>query len=165
LADWHWIGVLEYARQRGYASNPRSFSHDYLSIEAGVKREQLEAKLGLEVLEGNGRTALQTPLATLHAFNGWADQFLITPVNGLEDRYASITGELPWRGLAPLKWTLVAHDFYPNRPGARYGQEWDASLATSLGKGWTALLKVADYQADAFGRDTRKLWLQVEWAR
>ena len=42
-------------------------------------------KLGFERLEGNGTVALQTPLATLHAFNGWADKFLSTPANGLRD--------------------------------------------------------------------------------
>ena len=31
--------------------------------------------------------ALQTPLATLHKFNGWADLFLTTPNAGLEDAY------------------------------------------------------------------------------
>jgi hypothetical protein len=26
------------------------------------------------------------------------------------------------------------------------------------------LAKLADYQSDGFARDTRKLWLQLEWA-
>ncbi len=46
-----------------------------------------------------------------------------------------------------------------------YGREWNASLSTSLGHGWTALAKYADYNADHFARDTRKLWLQVEWTK
>src|SRR3546814_3361296 len=42
---------------------------------------------------GNGVVAFQTPLATLHAFNGWADRFLSTPGNGLEDIYVGVGGK------------------------------------------------------------------------
>jgi hypothetical protein len=28
----------------------------------------------------------------------------------------------------------------------------------------TGLVKLADYRSDGFARDTRKLWLQLEWA-
>ena len=38
---------------------------------------------------------LQTPLATLHAFNGWADMFLTTPANGLQDLYFRASYTLP----------------------------------------------------------------------
>ena len=31
---------------------------------------------------------MQTPLATLHKFDGWADLFLTTPNKGLQDLYA-----------------------------------------------------------------------------
>ena len=56
---------------------------------AGVDRVELapalgalEFKLGYEELGSNaGLYGLQTPLATLHAFNGWADKFLVTPVD------------------------------------------------------------------------------------
>src|ERR1035438_4740700 len=39
------------------------------------------------VSTGKGRTGFQTPLATLHAFNGWDDVFLTTPADGLQDIY------------------------------------------------------------------------------
>ena len=44
--------------------------------------DTLSAGLGWEVLGGDEDEpgeAFRTPLATLHAFNGWADQFLTTP--------------------------------------------------------------------------------------
>ena len=44
-----------------------------------------------------------------------------------------------------------------------YGSEWDASLSWPFGKGVAGLLKVADYNADGHARDTRKLWLQLEY--
>jgi hypothetical protein len=47
--------------------------------------------------------------------------------------------------------------------GARYGSEWNASLSFPLATGLSGLVKVADYHADGFGRDSAKLWLQLEW--
>jgi hypothetical protein len=55
------------------------------------------------------------------------------------------------------------HDFRAARGDAHYGQEWNASLGANLGRGWNGLLKFADYGSDGFARDTRKLWLQLEW--
>ncbi len=44
--------------------------------------------VGYELLgSDDGVAAFQTPLATLHKFNGFADQFLVTPAGGLQDIY------------------------------------------------------------------------------
>ena len=43
---------------------------------------------GYEVLgadDGAALTSFQTPLATLHKFQGWADKFLTTPPNGIRE--------------------------------------------------------------------------------
>jgi len=55
----------------------------------------LTGLVGYEVLEGNGAIGFATPLATLHAFNGWADMFLTTPANGLKDLYFRASYALP----------------------------------------------------------------------
>ena len=80
--------------------------NDYYNIELGINwggnrvddigflpvgEPSYQIRVGHEVLEGNGVNALQTPLATVHAFNGWADVFVAapggsaTPIGGLED--------------------------------------------------------------------------------
>jgi hypothetical protein len=41
-----------------------------------------------------------TPLATLHKFQGWADKFLTTPVNGLADLY--VNAGYTRKGVGPL---------------------------------------------------------------
>ncbi|EIL96107.1 putative lipoprotein, partial [Rhodanobacter thiooxydans LCS2] len=70
----------------------------------------ITAKLGWEHLGGNGRHALQTPLATLHAFNGWDDQFGVTPAGGLEDRYVGVNGNFGRHGAASkLGWAVAYH--------------------------------------------------------
>src|SRR3569623_525145 len=80
----------EYARQSDYADNPANYGLDYYLAEFGGSARGITAKLGYEVLEGNGTQSVQTPRATLHVFNGWADQFLTTPAAGLEDAYVSV---------------------------------------------------------------------------
>ncbi|KRE89082.1 hypothetical protein ASG87_05935 [Frateuria sp. Soil773] len=155
--------TAEVARQDDYANNPQHFSHSYWFLEPAWTQHGITAKLGWEHLGGNGRHALQTPLATLHAFNGWDDQFNVTPAGGLEDRYASVNGRFGQTGVAGrLAWMLAWHDYRADR-GGRYGSEWNASLGYPLAKGLGALLKVADYRADGYGRDSTKLWLQLEW--
>ena len=54
----------------------------------------------------DGMYGFSTPLATLHKFNGWSDQFLTTPKEGLVDLYASISGKAFGGG-----WTVALHDF------------------------------------------------------
>ena len=70
-----------------------------MRIEPGVAYGNIKAKIGYEVLEGDGSRAFQTPLATLHAFNGLTDQFLTTPPDGLEDLFLSLAASLPGEGV------------------------------------------------------------------
>ncbi|GHB97684.1 alginate export family protein [Thermomonas carbonis] len=156
--------TLEAARQRDHANNPQRFSHAYWLVEPSIAAGGITARAGWEHLGGNGVHALQSPLATLHAFNGWADKFLVTPPAGLEDRYVGLAGNVGReRAGARPAWQVAWHDYRADRGGARYGREWNASLGLPLAKGLSALLKIADYRAAGFARDTRKLWLQVEY--
>ncbi|TZF90485.1 alginate export family protein [Cognatilysobacter lacus] len=160
-----WGIAGEFARQRDYAGNPGHFTHSYALIEAVVAMHGLTFKTGAEHLGGNGRHALQTPLATLHAFNGWADRFTTTPPAGLEDRYASLGGQFDKsRARGALEWQAAWHDYRSDAGNLHYGREFDASLAVPLSPTLKSLLKVAAYDADAFSRGTRKVWLQLEWA-
>ena len=152
--------TLEYARQRDYRNNPLDFAHRYWLVEPAYTLRGTTLRAGWEHLGGDGSHALQTPLATLHAFNGWADKFNVTPGAGLEDRYLAAGGKL---GAAKLDWQLAWHDYRADAGGARYGREWNAALGFPLRKGVRGLLKFADYQAEAWARDTTKAWVQVEW--
>lgn len=157
-------GSLEAARQRDHADNPLRVDAGYWLVEPSLAAHGLSWKLGWEHLGGDGSTAFQTPLATLHAVNGWADKFTTTPANGLEDRYASVAGTLGRGRLqGKLAWLVAWHDFDADRGGADYGREWNASLSFPVVANVTGLLKFADYRSDGFARDTRKLWLQLEW--
>ncbi|WP_417614083.1 alginate export family protein [Parasphingorhabdus sp.] len=155
--------AAEYGSQKEYGSNPLVFNHDYWLAEAGFATGPFTAKVGLERLEGDGISALQTPLATLHAFNGWSDKFLLTPANGLRDIYADIGYKFSQDG--PLKGTLlriVYHDFNSARLGIDYGSEWDAVMSIPARKNITLIGKIARYNADLFATDTTKIWFSID---
>lgn len=155
--------AAEYARQHDQGTNPRSFGLDYWLFEPGVKAGPVTLKAGYERLEGNGTVGLQTPLATLHAFNGWADKFLTTPASGLRDVYLDAGYKVPGKGpLAGLTLRAVWHDYESTTGGIAYGQEWNALASFPLGKRFTLTAKLAHYDADTFATDTTKLWFQIE---
>jgi hypothetical protein len=151
-----------YATQSDYGANPVAYSADYFNLQAGVVAFGLNLVVGYEELgSDDGVAAFQTPLATLHAFNGWADLFLTTPVTGLRDYYATVgtTFDVPF--LPGLKADLTYHEFDADFGGIDYGSEWDASLGFKLGA-VSLLAKYANYDAAGFATDTEKFWLQAE---
>lgn len=152
------------ARQSGWKDNPFDFAAIYLAGEAGIAAGPFGVSAGYERLGSDNGHAVQTPFAALHRFNGWADQFLTTPAGGLTDLYGGVSIKFPKvKALPGLNAAVTYHRFGSDAGGLHYGNEWNAILGFKLGR--TALLaKFADYDADAAGVDTRKLWLQIEFA-
>lgn len=162
--DQVWGWTAEVARQRDHARNPRDFSHSYWLLEPSLQARGIRWSAGWEHLGGNGSHALQTPLATLHAFNGWADKFSSTPAGGLDDLYVGAGGKAGSSG--KFTWAATYHDYRADTASTafdHYGRELDLSLSRPLWKDWSGLIKIADYRADDFARDTRKLWVQLEY--
>ena len=156
---------LEYARQSDRARNPADFALDYWRLEAGLKAHGAHLKLGLERLEGKDGVAFQTPLATLHAFNGWADRFLVTPPAGLEDRFVDLGWTPQTQGWARrLKLGFIYHRFSPDRGSSAYGREYDALVSGKLPRGLVLTAKFARYEAGSLGADTSKFWLMAAFA-
>ena len=162
--------MASYARQSDYARNPVNYSADYIAAEGAVAFKALTLTAGYELLgsdanAANGASrALQTPLATLHKFNGWADMFLTTPNKGLQDIYAGAAYKFDGvKALPGLNAAVTWHKFDSDVGDIKYGSEWNASLGFKLGR--VALLaKYANYEAKRFGVDTEKFWLQAEFA-
>ena len=153
-----------YARQSDHGRNPVNYSASYWSLEGGARMAGFRVSAGWEKLGADGNGSVQTPLATLHKFNGWADVFLTTPPDGLEDAYFSVSKTFDKvKRLPGLQTTIAFHQFDSARNNREYGTEWDASAGFRLGK-FGILLKYADYDARSFGADTQKLWLQAEYA-
>lgn len=152
--------TLEYAQQSDYSRpSDNDFDADYELLEVSYTIKGFKLLAGMEVLgSDDGNAAFQTPLATKHKFNGWADKFLVTPNDGLEDTYAGAVATV-----AGTSVKLFYHEFEANEGNNEYGEEIDLAIARKFGTVNT-LLKFADYQADsndATRNDTRKIWLQL----
>jgi hypothetical protein len=163
--DWSALYTVEYARQSEYGANTARFDLDYGLVSAGLKRGPLTAILALERLDGNGVQAFQTPLATLHAFQGWADVFLITPRDGLRDVSATLSYAVahpPVGRSAAL--TASWRDFQDAEGSARYGHELDLSARLVLDARWAVELKGAHFDgAVAAFPDRDKVWAALDY--
>jgi hypothetical protein len=149
--------TAEFATQSDYADAPATVDADYALLEAGVVAAGVTAKVGYEVLGGDGVYGFSTPLATGHAFNGWADKFLGTPVTGLQDTYVSVMGKV-----AGVKLLGVYHTYSADEGSADYGSEINLLAAKKLSKHYSVGVKYASYDADTVSVDTDKLWM---WAQ
>lgn len=158
--------LASYARQSNIGSNPVAYDADFVLGELGLGYQGFTLTGGYEKLGADKAAgkSFQTPLATLHKFNGWADLFLTTPGAGLEDRYISVAKVFPKvKDFPGLNATVAYHDFRSDVGSTRYGTEWDASVGFKV-KTVGLLLKYADYNAKKFGADRSILWLQAEVA-
>ncbi len=152
--------LAEFATQSDAANAPVSYDAEYLHLKADLALSaELALSLGFESLGGDARPGrmFRTPLATLHAFQGWADQFLTTPAGGIDDVYAGLS-------YAFDVWKLNAtyHDFSAETGGGDYGSEIDFSVGRKLGKRHALLFKGALFEADSAPySDTAKLWIML----
>jgi hypothetical protein len=162
--QWAATWAFEYARQSDYGSNPASFDLDYYLLSGGLRHGPWRLTLARERFDGDGTRGFETPLATLHAFQGWADVFLSTPAAGLTDDSATLayawsappvgrsaTFSASWRTFADADDT---QDF---------GTEFDVSAAWAIDAHWGLEIKAAQFDGDFTYADRSKLWLSVEY--
>lgn len=155
---------VEYAYQDENSDNDivDDISLDYYRIQPGLSYNNWRFNLGYEVLEGDGTRGFSTPLALLHAFNGFADVFVNTPANGLEDAYVNVSYNLKKSGIkigdydvfGNTKFHIAYHDFEAENGGGEYGDEFDASIKKKLTDNLTLALEYAHYDADFDGTVT-----------
>ncbi len=156
--------AVSYANQTDYGSSPFDYDADYYTLDARYSLNSFTFGGGIETLGGDAQRAFQTPLATLHKFQGWSDKFLVTPVNGVEDIYATLAyraGDVGF--LNGLSLSATYHDLSADVGGADYGSELDLVASARVGD-VNVTLKFADYSSDGFATDTSKLWIQFDFA-
>ena len=177
-----WTYALSYAHQQDIGANPIDYSADYFLAEGSLDIAAFKLGAGVEQLGADrsvttkatglrfpGGFAFQTPFATLHKFQGWADKFLTTPAQGITDYYAS--AGYGWKKVGMfdmISATAVYHRFDSDVASIHYGNEIDVQLQAKVKK-YTFTAKYADYQRQGIASfagdaDTKKIWLQVEWA-
>ena len=167
----------EFASQSDAKGNPRNIDADYYlgEVGLGIKVGQpflkdLVLKFDYEVLEGDGRGSFITPLATAHAFQGWADRFLTTPLDGIKDAYFTAIGTGVFGGKVVVSYHMLESD----NMSYDYGNELNVLYARKFKKYFTVGTKAAIYDADrnmtALARaagvqnnDVTKFWLWLQF--
>jgi hypothetical protein len=114
----------------------KSGDHDFGALTLGV--EHLDA-------------GFKTPLATVHAFNGFADVTDAARIsgahNGLTDLYVSHMIPI-FNG---IKWTNTLHAMGDNELSTGYGWEYDSVLAKKFDANFTAIAKFAWFNSEGDG--------------
>ncbi|WP_218310089.1 alginate export family protein [Alteromonas antoniana] len=162
LNDVKYSYTAEYATQSSETAT-LDVDASYWLLEGSATFSGVTLLAGYEVLGSDeGVYGFSTPLATLHKFNGWADQFLSTPAQGLKDAYISLSSTL-----AGGKGSLVYHQFDADESSVEVsdlGSEVDLVYTKAVLDNVTLGLKYARYSAGDINVDTDKLWAWVSTA-
>ena len=136
-----WTG--EMASQKNFKQNATNYTAKYTNIGASISGSLGKLTVAQETLGSDNGVGLQTPLATLFAFNGWADKFTVTPKNGLKDSYI--------RGRSTVAGIVVGADFHQFKSDAfslNLGREVDLIAEKDLDKNFAVGARAARYKAD-----------------
>ena len=150
--------TAEWSIQSDYQNSPQTYTVNRYNLMGGFTAHIFSFQGAMEQLDGVGQNkTFITPLGTNHAFQGWADLFLVTPKDGIRDIFGTLTTTLD-KGDVAL--TGVYHAFYDDTGNVHYGDEWDFMATKKFGKHYTLLAKYAYYSADHYSTDTQKIWVQ-----
>ncbi|WP_340644922.1 alginate export family protein [Phenylobacterium sp.] len=179
-----WLGLYQlaysatYAVQSEYRGNTAAFDLAYVGADVAGTFDIYTVKLGYESLEGNGTRGFTTPLATVHAFQGWSDAFVSAGGNksfadGIEDKNISFNAKPRFRRTWLFNTDLIVryHDFDDQRTGADLGSEWNAQFTAALTPKLSIQLKYADFRREATvpagtlapPASRSKAWLTLEY--
>ena len=154
--------VLKYYAEYGYQTDafdsPLDYGANYFHVNVSASAKPGTAVLGYEYLGTDNGVGYKFPLATLHKFNGFADNFLATPAGGLQDAYVSLGTNLPFG----FKGTLVYHKFLSASGGNDLGDEVDAVLVKKLSENLTLLSKYAYFFSDD-SPDIQRAVIQLDY--
>ena len=150
--------TAEWSIQSDYQNSPKDYTVNRWNLMGGLTAYMFTVQGAMEQLDGVGKNkTFITPLGTNFAFQGWADQFLVTPDDGIRDVFGTVTTSLD-RGEVTLMG--VFHQFYDDTGNIHYGKEWDFRAVKKFGKHYSLLAQYAYYEADQFSTDTQKIWVQ-----
>ena len=157
-----WIGLYQlaynatWAQQTDWRHNTEKYSLNYWGGDVAGTFDIYTAKVSYEELEGNGFRGFTTPLATTHAFQGWADAW-VQPlggnksfVDGLKDFNVSFNVKPRFKLTYFFNSDIIVryHVFEDQRTGASLGHEWNAQIQAAINPKLTAALKYADFERD-----------------
>jgi hypothetical protein len=161
LAGWKPSWILTAAHQKDGSNNPIDYDAQYLRLRIDLARQGWKLSAGYEHLgSDDGREAFQFPLGTNHAFNGYADAFLTTPVNGLRDLHAIVESPADPIGCTHR---LALHHFQTDHASESLGWEIDWSVRRPIGKSAHAMLVAAWLEGSGSQPDVRRISAELGW--
>lgn len=154
-----WLGLYQlaynatFAHQSDYRHNTAAYDLDYVGADLAATFDIYTAKISYESFGGDGTRGFTTPLATVHAFNGWSDAFTSPGgnksfVDGFEDLDLSLNIKPRFRATYFFNSDIVVryHDFDDEKTGADLGREWDLQFTAAVTTKLSVQLKYADFQ-------------------
>jgi len=128
---WKVLYTAEYAKQDDYAGGNALIDAYYFKLGGGAMYNAWSVRIDHEKLSSNnGKYAFQTPLGTNHLFQGWADHFLVTPRQGIEDTFVTVSGSIEKAKLYAEYHVFKSDEKYQSigKLGDKYGTEFDVSV-------------------------------------
>lgn len=158
-AHWKVPFTAEFAQQDAWADGNDAIDAHYWRAGIGAQHDKTYVRIDREVLGSNGnRYAFQTPLGTNHLFQGWVDQFLTTPRQGIRDTYLSAGTTV-----AGVQLSTELHDFRSDFGDQKLGREWDVGVTYAFSKPFTGKLEYGQFhEGDVLPtrfRDTTRIWV------
>lgn len=157
--------LVEYASQSDAYDNTLTFDTDYVHANLGYTVSGVKLSVGYESLGSDGGTAsFSTPLATVHAYNGWSDRTLsLTPSlhnpNGIIDTYFTIGGKI-----SGVKLLGTYRQLEADNGGADIGKETNLLAVYKTKDDIVLGAKIAMFDDDtAAAVDTTKTWVWAEY--
>lgn len=180
-----WVGLYQlaynatWAQQSDYHHATARYSLDYWSADLTGTFDIYSAKVAYEQLNGNGTRGFSTPLATTHAFNGWADAWVMAAggnksfVDGIKDLNFQINVKPRLKLTYFYNTDIIVryHHFDDERTGAHLANEWDAQVLAAITPKLTAAIKFADFSREttvpkgtaAPPPSRKKVWFTLEY--
>jgi hypothetical protein len=173
--DDHWkvLYTAEYAKQNDYQGGSSFIDAHYYEVGGGAAYDNWSLRIDQELLSSNdGKYAFQTPLGTNHLFQGWADVFLATPRQGMQDTFVTLAGGIEKAKLMARYHEFKAEENYETlngKTGDNYGSEFDLSVAYPftdkiLGKLEYAKFMEDDVYGTTLKNPARKGDKEIIWA-
>ncbi len=173
--DWKGVYTAEFAKQTDYAGGSPEIDAHYYKLGGGASYAGWTVRLDREKLSSNdGKYGFQTPLGTNHLFQGWADVFLTTPRQGLEDTFLTVTGKIEKVSVYAAYHTFRSDEKFQSigKLGDQYGTEFNARLAYPVNKNLVTKFEYAKFnEQDVYGSrisaarkgDKQIIWLTAHY--
>lgn len=166
-----WVSLYQiaygatFAQERNYGRNPAHYQLDYEEGDLAATYDIYTVKAMYETLQGDGVRGFSTPLATLHAFQGWADVFLTTPTKGIKDANLafSFKPRFKFPYLFNTEFFVRYHDFRFEKDDKSLGHEWNLQATGQITPKISALVKYADYTGVTGFASRDKVWVGFEY--